>query len=134
MSFLSALDTLHEVELIFIVSTSPNFETSCLFMSDKITSVASHDVFLCALSRNMTYFIALETRFLVAAKGVMSVLATKDAVWHLPRISAISSNMTIFKTVSAFDGWIVLNEISSSLIFQLSKGVIFFRIILKFNS
>jgi hypothetical protein len=85
--------------IIFI--TSPDFETSDLFMAVQSTSVTLNYVCFMAVDGKMANLVAFEANFLGARKGVVSVFSTQNACSSLGFIWALSGPMTAFSTILA---------------------------------
>ena len=84
MSVLAALDTPGVLQMLLAetcvpIARLPHFEAPLVAVAHEAALVASHHIFLIALSGLVPDFVAFEAEFFAALKGVVGAFAAQNA-------------------------------------------------------
>lgn len=129
MAKLTTFHTSHLVKYPMIVLF---FETSVLLVSNMAALSALYNICFIAIFGLMTHFVAFKTHFLIAVKGIVSVLPTEDAGCPFCFVWTFFLSVAELSAVVAFYSWIFLSPVPRTFIFsQIFKGsaiTIFFKV------
>ena len=95
MTWFTTLNASEISHLGLCVVACPHFQAPPFFVPIHRTFIALHNVALSAVVSHMAPLVALKAEFLIAVKGIVSVLPAQNAIQSFPFIRAFLSPVSI---------------------------------------